>query len=125
MIGLRRLAMVGLACLALSGTAVAVTGCSTMDAVFGSPSAQTATTVAAAENAYTTGANLATLYLKSGKASKATAAAIASADAQVYKDLVAARVAVANGNNPAIAAALAQFNVDMPLFSASIPATGS
>lgn len=113
---------------ALGASLAALGGCTQMQSawggvqtLFGAPSPQVSTTVAAAENAYTTVSKLATAYLKTGKATAGQKAEIARADSLVYADIVAARNAVAKNDSPAVAVALQTFNVDLPKLSALIP----
>jgi len=100
----RMLALAG--ALALS---VSLAGCGTLFSASGTTPAQ-ANTVAAAEQSYTELAKLETAYAKSGLETKAQAIVIKSLDNAVYADIVAARTAVANNDNPAAAAALQLFN---------------
>lgn len=119
------MALAGFAVLALAGS---VSGCGALqnfgNAVVGKPTATTATTVAAAENAFTTAANLETVWLKSGKATKAQAATAKELRTTVYSAVVAARTAVANGDNPGVAVALNMFNTALPQFTAYLSANG-
>jgi hypothetical protein len=92
---------------------VGMSGCSTIESLLPSTSSTTvaqANTAAAAEQAYTQLANLEVVYAKSGAETKAQAAVIKALDQAVYADVVAARTAVANNDNVALATALQLFN---------------
>lgn len=108
---LRRLAIAGLAALALAGCA----------SLLGTGSPAEATTVYAAEQAYTGVAHLETVYLGSGVATKAQATFIKNLDSAVYADVVAGRTAVANKDSAAEAVALRLFNQAMPELRKLIP----
>jgi hypothetical protein len=108
---------------------LALGGCSSTlqdlgNAVTGPATPAQATTVGAAEQAYTVALNLGTVWLKSGKATKAQAATAKAMENALYTDLVAARTAVANGDNPGVAAALSMFNQAMPQLTAYIATNG-
>lgn len=99
---MRLLALAGLTALAL-----ATTGCASILGEFTGPGTTSdVVTAATFENSYTTTASLATVWLKSGKATPSQAAVTASLDGVVYSDVVAVRTAVAQKDNPALAAGL-------------------
>lgn len=101
--------------------ALALSGCaSTLSAVTGPPSAAEATTVAAAEVAFTTAVKAETLWLNSGKATAAQASQAKAYRQAVYDDIVAARTAIANNDSAAVAVSLKLFNQALPAFSGYI-----
>ena len=98
--------------------ALALSGCaSTLNAVAGPPSAAEATTVAAAEVAFTQAAKAETLWLKSGKATPAQAKVAKAFREAAYADIVAGREAIANNDSAAAAVAVKLFNQALPAFS--------
>lgn len=116
--GIRSLAFAAFAALALAGCA------STLSAVAGPPSAAEATTVAAAESAYTTAARLETVWLKSGKATAAQAKVAKAFEGAAYADIVAAREAIAANDSAAVAVAMKLFNQALPAFTGYVAKNG-
>src|SRR5579872_1019625 len=96
--------------------ALALAGCSTIQNL-GTPTPAQATTVAAAEVAYTAATNLEIAWLQSGKAKPAQAKFAKNLEGAVYADIVAGRTAVANNDSAAVAVALKLFNQALPEFS--------
>ena len=125
---MRMLAMAGLACLALAGPTMMLSGCGAVqavgDAVTGAPSPATQTAVGGLENAFTVAVNTETVWLKSGKATAAQAAVAKTFREAVYADVVAARTAVANHDSPAVAVAINLFNQALPAFTGYIASHG-
>ncbi len=103
--------------------ALALGGCTWMSSL-GTTSPSQAATVGGAEVAYTAAANTATLWVQSGKATKAQAAVAASMDKAVYSDIVVARTAAENNDSAAIATALALYNQAMDAFTGYIASNG-
>ena len=100
--------------------ALALAGCGGGLASLGITTPGQATSVAAAEQAFTVAANLETVWLKSGKATPAQASQAKALREAVYSDLVVARTAVANNDSAAIATGLALYNQALPVFTAYI-----
>lgn len=96
-----------------------------LQGIAGSPSTAEINAAYAAENTYTATAKLAKAYLDSGKATPAQAKTIENANAIVYPAIVAARKAVAAGDDPALAAAMSTINTALPAFVSAVPANGS
>ena len=82
---------------------------------------QQASSLKAAGDLYTLGAHAATAYLKSGKATKAQAAAIMKIDTQLHASLKAGLAAERKGDSPAAGAALALFNQNWSTLKSMVP----
>lgn len=116
---LRAFAVVAL----LAAPAVAVGGCSALQHLSESTPGQ-ATTVAAAEQLYTTATRIEIAWLKSGKATPAQAKVAKALEGAAYADIVAAREAVAANDSPAVAVSLKLFNQALPAFRDFLTANG-
>lgn len=112
-----RLAMVGLAALALAS-------CSTLQHLT-SPGVSDAKTVAAAEISYTEVAKAEKLWAESGKATPAQANVAKALDESVYSTVKAGREAVANHDSAATAVALDLFNNALPKLRSYIASGGA
>jgi membrane-bound lytic murein transglycosylase B len=99
---------------------LAVAGCASL----GTSSPAEATTVAAAEQGYTTAAHLEVVWLNSGKATPAQAQVAKALREAVYADVVAGRTAVASNDSAAIAVALKLFNQALPAFTGYLAGKG-
>lgn len=105
---------------ALLACSLAVSGCTTLDALFSKPSASQAvtqaTTVYQAQAAFTAAAQLEVVWLETGKATKEQAAVAKRLRSVAYEQVVAARDAEAKGDNAAAAVALKLFNQALAAF---------
>ncbi len=108
---MKRLLIAGALALALAGCASSSGG---GIVAIGHTSPAQATTVAAAEVAYTNAAHLEKTWAESGKATPAQAKFAKDLDNAVYADIVAGRTAVANNDSAAVAVALKLFNQALP-----------
>ena len=88
--------------------------------VAGPVTPEQAQAVAQAEVAYTAAVQLGTVWLKSGKATASQARTAVALEKALYAALVAARTAVANGDSPGAAAALALMGSALPAFTGYI-----
>jgi hypothetical protein len=124
---LKRMFALAALCAAMAAPPL-LAGCSAIQvgtAIAGAPSTESKVAVAAAENAFTSAVRLETVWLQSGKATAAQARTAKALREAVYSNIVAARTAAANNDNPGVAVALKLFNQALPVFAGYVANGGA